>query len=366
MKKIGIIGIGKLGLCFALNMERSGKYNVIGVDLSQSYVDSINNKSLKSDEPDVENYLIDSKNFVATTEISQALISDIIFIIVPTPSSRSGTYDQSYIDKVLSDIIKLGPSPSKKLIVVQSTTTPGYCREAHDRVFPFNYDLIYNPEFIAQGSIIKDQQNPDVVLIGTTSEALIAPVINVYNDIIAKGCRVHVMSHTEAEITKIALNCFVTTKIAFANMVGDLALRMNCDGDKILKAIGEDSRIGSKYLKYGFGYGGPCFPRDNRAFGTVCERNNIYPHIPYATDKSNQSHLINQVAEFTKKHPQSETVILTDLAYKKGCPIITESQQLEFAVRLAELGYDVTLSDTPATIDNIKKIYGDLFTYQEI
>lgn len=176
----------------------------------------------------------------------------------------------------------------------------------------------------------------------------------------------HRMSLTEAELTKIALNCYVTTKIAFANMVGDVALKMNCRPERILGAIGNDSRVGSKYLNYGYGYGGPCFPRDNRAFGTVCELNNIYPHIPYATDRSNQSHLINQISEFTKKHPKSEPITLTDLGYKKGCSIITESQQLEFAIRLAELGYDVTLADSPTTLGNIQRIYGGLFTYQEI
>ena len=354
-----------MGLCFALNLERVG-YSVMGVDLDALYIDSLNNKTYKTDEPDVEKYLTESENFKATVNIKEALDSELIFIIVPTPSSKSGVYDQSYIDKAISSILKEGPTETRKYIVIQSTTTPSYCEILHKKVESFNYEVVYNPEFIAQGSIIRDQQNPDVILVGCVSDIAAEKVRKVYSGMCGTDFYYHKMSLIEAEIAKIALNCFVTTKIAFANMIGDLAIKMNCNVDHILEAIGSDSRVGSKYLKYGFGYGGPCFPRDNRAFGVVCEWNNVYPHIPYATDKSNQSHLINQVAHFTRHHHRSEPVVLTNLAYKKGCSIIIESQQLEFAVRLAEFGYDVTLIDNPITLGNIQRIYGDMFTYREI
>lgn len=140
------------------------------MDLNQDYIVSINNKTYKTDEPDVEEYLKNSEHFIATTDISAALEdSEVIFIIVPTPSSHSGVYDQSYVDAVISSILAFGPTPMRKYISVQSTTTPGYCQLLQERVSSFNYEIVYNPEFIAQGSIIRDQQHPDVVLLGEVS-----------------------------------------------------------------------------------------------------------------------------------------------------------------------------------------------------
>jgi UDPglucose 6-dehydrogenase len=364
MKKISIIGIGKLGLCFALNLERTGKYKVLGIDVNQNYIDSLNNNLFSSDEPDVNEYLNVAKYFEATTDLSRVIEdTELIFIIVPTPSSASGVYDQFYINTVIDGILSYGKSTFKRYLVIQSTVTPGYCQSLQEKVSVFNYEVVYNPEFIAQGSIIKDQQNPDVVLLGEVTSLGGEFVRQVYVEMCHGDFYTHRMSLTEAEITKIALNCFVTTKIAFANTVGDLASKMMCDPNKILRALGSDSRIGFKYLKYGFGYGGPCFPRDNKAFGAVCEWHGIYPHIPYATDKSNQTHLINQVKNFIKSNPSYQPVILDNMAFKEGSSIITESQRLEFALRLVELGYSVTLRDNESVINSIKQLHGNKFTY---
>jgi UDPglucose 6-dehydrogenase len=364
MKKISIVGIGKLGLCLALNLDHIEKYKVVGVDLNQNYIDSLNNNLFFSDEPNVNEYLNVAKYFEATTDLSRAIEdTEIIFIVVPTPSSVSGVYDQSYINTVVDGILSYGKSTFKKYIVIQSTVTPGYCQTLQEKISAFNYEVVYNPEFIAQGSIIRDQQNPDMVLIGEVTSEAGDKIRQIYSDMCHNDFYTHRMSLTEAEITKIALNCFVTTKIAFANTVGDLASKMMCDPDKILGALGSDSRVGPKYLKYGFGYGGPCFPRDNKAFGAVCEWHGIYPHIPYATDQSNQTHLINQVRNFSEIVPHSKPFIFDNVAFKEGSTIITESQRLEFALRLVELGYSVTLRDNESVINSIKQLHGNKFTY---
>jgi nucleotide sugar dehydrogenase len=361
MNNISIIGIGKLGLSFALNLERKG-YNVIGVDVNLSYVDQINNKTLKSDEPNVEEYLASSKNFIATTDISKALTNDLIFIVVATPSLEEGGYDHSHIDDVIKSLRALGKQPTKKYLVISSTVMPGYCSTLQ-YIKEYNYEVVYNPEFIAQGTIIKDQCNPDIVLIGSESEEPKNIIEEIYKKLCENNPSICKMSLMEAEITKIALNCFLTTKIAYANMVGDVASKTKCNPDVILDAVGKDSRIGGKYLKYGFGFGGPCFPRDNKAFALFCVSKNIHPYISQATDESNQSHLKNQISEFKKSHEFGESVVVEGVAFKKGSTIIEESQQLKFALELVYAGYDVTIKDCESVINQLKKIYNNRFKY---
>jgi nucleotide sugar dehydrogenase len=361
-KHASIIGIGKLGICLSLNLERNG-YHVIGADVNQSYVDSINNKSLKSDEPFVEEYLSSSTNFVATTNLKEVLKNDLIFITVATPSLPSGKYDHFQIEKVVDQLIEFGVQPQKKYLVVNCTTMPTYCEQLHNRLSLYNYEVCYNPEFIAQGTIIKDQQYPDMVLIGCYTEEANNIISDAYKSICKNNPKTYKMSVTEAEITKIALNCFLTTKIAYANMVGDIANSIKCDANKILSAIGSDTRVGNKYLRYGYGFGGPCFPRDNRAFGLFCEENGIYPHISYATDQSNKSHLLYQLNDFENKISKNDVITFDTVTYKPESTILEESQQLRLAYELTERGYMVNIIEREKIINKLKELYGNRFTY---
>lgn len=361
-KNISIIGIGKLGICLALNLEKNG-YNVIGIDLNQQYVDSINNKNLISDEPFVEEYLKNSNNLIATTDISKSLDNDVIFITVATPSLPSGKYDHKQIDDVINKLLKYGKQLTKKYLIINCTTMPKYCESLQEKMKEYNYEICYNPEFIAQGTIIKNQQYPDIVLIGSNTDDIANVVENIYKDICKNNPSVHKLSITESEIMKIALNCFLTTKISYANMVGDIATAIGCNPEKILSAIGSDSRIGNKYLKYGYGFGGPCFPRDNRAFGLFCEENGIYPHISYATDQSNKSHLLYQLRHTENKISKDETIIFDSITYKAESTILEESQQLKYAFELTERGYSVHINERLQIINKLKELYGNRFTY---
>lgn len=358
--KISIIGIGKLGICLSLNLEKCG-YEVIGVDVSEEYVNKINRKNLKSDEAFVEEYLSKSNNFIATTDIKKALSNKVIFITVATPSLESGRYDHTQIENVITQILQYGVQNEKKYLVINCTTMPTYCEKLHNRIKKYNYEVCYNPEFIAQGTIIKDQSNPDTVLIGCQSNEAYELIANIYKKLCINNPSYHKMSTTEAEIMKIALNCFLTTKISYANMVGDIAKKVNCDADVILKAIGSDSRIGNKYLKYGFGFGGPCFPRDNRAFGLFCEEHGIYPHISYATDLSNKSHLLYQVEQVIKSGINNITI--DTVTYKPESNILEESQKLKFALELVEKGINVSIIEKEKIINNLKEKYGNKFNY---
>ena len=365
MDKIAIIGIGRLGLCLALNLEKVG-YSVVGIDVSEEYVNALKLKSLKSNEPLVNEYLNVSKNFEATTHFRTIFDSQIhiIFIVVPTPSLENGEFSHAYIDEIINELEKYGKQKHTKHIIINSTCMPGYCDSIKNKLEDLNYTISYNPEFIAQGSIIKDQQYPDQVLIGSSSMETGKLIENIYIKLCKSSPRYCHMSLISAEITKLATNCFLTTKIAFANAIGDLAEITGAEFDKILDAVGADSRIGNKYFKYGFGYGGPCFPRDNKAFVKFAANNNCSMLISEATDKANNAHNDFLVHKWNMTFKKGEQIIFDSITYKKGTDIIEESQQLKLAIDLAKDGHHVVIKESPIVIKKIMDIYSNLFTYQ--
>ena len=354
-----VIGIGKLGLCTALCLESAG-YTVVGVDIQESYVNQINTKTLKTSEPYVEEFLKKSTRLRATTKIEEGLAhSNLIFIVVQTPTGEKG-YDHSILSGVLSKINSY--KVKNKHIVICCTVLPGYIETIGKSLLEDcrNITLNYNPEFIAQGSIIANFLNPDMVLIGQDNDLAGQAIEDVYRKLCPNSptCRMSVQS---AEIAKLAVNCFLTTKIAFANMIGDIAdSTQGADKIAILNAVGLDSRIGNKYLSYGFGYGGPCLPRDNRALIQHAKSIGIAPHIPEATDISNREHTEFQLREFMEIQGP---VMMSNLIYKKGVPSIEESQQLLIAEKLARKGRSVIINEPPEVALQIRQKYGDLFSY---
>jgi UDPglucose 6-dehydrogenase len=364
---ISIIGIGKLGICVGLCLEKAG-YNVLGVDTISTYVNEINEKTLKSPEPNVSNMLENSRNFSATTNLEDALnFSDIIFIYVATPSAGGNKhYDHNVLGKVLMSINER--KVKNKHIVIGCTVIPGYIREIGCFLIQdcINTSLSYNPEFIAQGDIIKGILSADFILIGEGSKEAGDRLQEIYEKL-SHNSPIHRMSPSSAEITKLSVNCFITTKISFANMIGDVAdLTEGANKFDILKAIGADSRIGSKYLNPGYGFGGPCFPRDNRALGGYIKSIGIDPLIPEATDKSNKLHTQFQTQKLLDENLSDYTV--DGAGYKNQCkvPIIEESQKLIIGSELAKKGLKVTIRDNKLLLDSVKLEYGNLFNYQEI
>lgn len=366
-ENIGIIGIGKLGICLALNLE--SKYNIIGCDVSEAYVKSINDGTLKSNEPKVNELLYASKDFIATTLLSDVIDScDTIFVMVATPSLPNGKYDHSAIDKVIAEIIKYikVPLDKPKYLVIGCTVMPTYCESIYNKLISYNMHLAYNPEFIAQGDVINGQLNPDIVLIGEGNKEAGDIVEKIHRSIVKNNAKICRMGLVDAEITKIALNCFCTIKISYANMIGDLAVKVNANPDAILNAIGQDSRVGSKYLKYGDGFGGPCFPRDNRALNVFAIKNGVTLKLSEVVDEANQLHLDNQVESVIKSVKKDELIVIDSITYKKGTNIIEESQRLKRAVALAKKGFKVMVRDTSDVIAKVRDIYGDMLIYETI
>ena len=345
-------------------MEKNG-YDVVGCDRLDNYVSQLNNKQFISKELGVYDLLNNAKQFTATTNLSKTINhSDVIFIFLATPSLSNGKYDHSQIDNIVLQLKAFGKQESEKNIIISCTVMPGYCDSIKYKLNKLGFKLSYNPEFIAQGSIVNDLQNPDMVLIGEADKYAGEIITQIYDKITLNRPKFQMMSPKESEITKIALNCFLTTKIAFANMVGDIAIKSSCDENKILAAIGSDTRIGEKFLKYGFGFGGPCLPRDNRAMAAFSSDVNIDAVISKASDKANRIHLENQVEEFIKKNVEKKEVIIEDPCYKPQSNIIEESQQLAFAEKIAQKGYKVRIKGDEGLVNEIRKKYHNLFRYE--
>tara|TARA_B100001094_G_scaffold316695_1_gene358224 strand:+ start:1 stop:1134 length:1134 start_codon:yes stop_codon:yes gene_type:complete len=350
--KIGLIGAGRLGICLALLMAEAG-YEVLASDVREDYVHSLRNKAIRTTEPAVQELLERSHNIDFTTSNERVIKEcEIIFTLVATPSLEDGSYDVSAVDDVVSDIQKYGwnnmDSLVGKSLVVGCTTNPGDCDVFQDKLSEVGMDVYYNPEFIAQGSIVCDLRFADMVLVGgeghhrSELERIYEGIQNGY-----RSPTVHFMSAKAAELTKIAVNCFLTTKISYANMIGQvLSLSgMSDEIDTVLNAIGSDARIGKKYLGFGFGFGGPCFPRDNRAFAAYAQQIGVEHNIGTTTDNFNDAHTEFLKNYVIKNNPKKLPYCFKYLTYKKGIDIITESRPYDLAKILLDEGYSVYCID---------------------
>jgi UDPglucose 6-dehydrogenase len=360
--KIGIIGAGRLGLTFALLCEKNG-YDVIVSDVREDYIFNLNQKICATNEPLIQSMLLNTKNFSATTnnlEIIQN--SDIIFTFVATPSTIDGNYDTSKIFEVVGDFYSASsldiPLYNKKFIV-GCTTNPGDTEQIQQKLNIFNIQVAYNPEFIAQGEIVKGLEESDVVLIGTEYSELSNELISIYNKIQTTPVNAYVMSSKAAEITKIGINCFLTTKISYANMMGDIMIKAGIQNeiDIVLGAVGSDSRIGKKYLKYGFGFGGPCLPRDNRALGHFANNLGMDLNLPLTVDNFNKEHA-NFIKNFyIQKNPDKSVPFVMDyITYKKGTDILEESQQFQLCIDLLDEGYILHVIEIDAIVKKLLQL----------
>ncbi|GAB5355371.1 hypothetical protein AAMO2058_000200200 [Amorphochlora amoebiformis] len=365
--KVTVVGVGRLGLCWALNLERVG-YEVLGVDIFPSYVKSLNDKTLRSSEPRVSELLRESKMFRASLDLKEGVeFSDCLYLLVQTPSTGGRRhYDTSYVARVLNQFNKM--KLKDKHIIIGCTVLPTYCDKVARILISDckNCTINYNPEFIAQGDIINGQLRPDIVLIGEQTKKA-GDIIEEHARAIALNePKIRRMSTRSAEIAKLSINCFITTKISFANMIGDICdATPGADKFDVLKAVGGDSRIGIKYLKPGFGYGGPCFPRDNIALGGYADEVGVDAKISHATDAYNKYHTKRQARDLL--NTGKKAFVISDVAYKEKCPvpIIEESQKLEIARILAKDGRSVTISDRPPILQKVKETFGSTFSYAE-
>ena len=354
--KIGVIGAGRLGICFALLLEEAG-YDVVVSDVRTGYVKSLQENKISTNEPLVADLLKDAKNLKATTSNQEVIEEcDIIYTFVCTPSTAKGDYDVSAVWEVVRDIKHVAATSGKvkdKAFVVGCTTNPGDCTKFQEELI--DVDVFYNPEFIAQGSIVNDLRHADMVLIGGHGYHA-DHIRRIYDDIQINAPKIHTMSTGAAELVKLAVNCYLTTKISFANMVGEvMALNgMEDEIKNVLGAIGADSRVGSKYLGYGYGFGGPCLPRDNRAWAHAASKVGLEHNMGQTTDNFNREHLKFLVNYFDKKNREKLPFLFAEgITYKKGTDIIEESQQMALCKELMNKGHKVFIKDLPEVAEMV-------------
>lgn len=368
--KIGLIGAGRLGICLALLMENAG-YDVLVSDIREDYVDDLNKKNISSTEPFVQEHLKQAKYLEATTDNKKVIQEcDIIFTLVATPSLDDGSYDVSSVWNVVRDFQE-SSNVEGKTLVVGCTTNPGDCSKFQEQLRDCGVSVIYNPEFIAQGSIIRDLTHADMVLLGGDNSEVLETLSEMYKKIQVTKPTISIMSSTSAEIVKIAINCYMTTKISFANMIGEVLILSDLEDEieQVLSSIASDSRIGSKYLKYGFGFGGPCLPRDNRAFGKYAEKLGLKYNLGSTTDDFNNEHAKFLKDYFISKNTENFPFHFEYISYKKGTDILTESQQYKLCLDLLESGYEVYVSDNSHIIKQVEVLltdrYGDKIHFGE-
>ena len=360
--KIGVIGAGRLGICFALLCEQAG-YDVLVSDVREDYVKNLRNKFISTNEPEVSKLLSTSPRLSATTSNTKVIREcDIIYTLVATPSKKDGSYDVSAVWDVVDDFKKVKKVEGKAFIV-GCTTNPEDCEQFQDALKDSKVDVFYNPEFIAQGTIIKDLRTADMVLIGGKRNETYDFLCELYNRIQETPPKISIMSTTAAELVKLAVNCFLTTKISYANMVGQVMALSGMEDEIpiVLGAIGDDSRVGRKYLNFGFGFGGPCLPRDNRAFAAYARQLGLDYDLGSTTDNFNNEHATFIKDYFVYRNVDDLPFYLDYVSYKKGTDILTESQQYRLCVDLLDDGYTVYINDIDAIIDRISDDLSDKY-----
>jgi UDPglucose 6-dehydrogenase len=360
--RISVVGLGKLGAPLAAVLADHG-HEVVGVDSRPEVVALVNASHAPVEEPGLAELIAHNQARIrATTDAEAAAVdTDLSFIIVPTPSLPSGLFSTSF---VLDTVEALGRGLRRKtgyhVIVVVSTVAPltmegqiaPALERASGRMVGDSVGLCYGPEFIALGTVIRDMCHPDFVLIGQSDARAGDLLETVQRTVVGEKTDIRRMSLVNAEIAKLAVNTFVTTKISYANMLGEICERLpGGDVEVVTDALGLDTRIGRRFFKGAVGYGGPCFPRDNAAFVAVARQCGTNADIAAATDAVNRRQ-IDRLASLVKSHVEGmdRQVAVLGLSYKPNTNVVEESQGVMLANRLAADGYMVTVFD-PVALD---------------
>lgn len=334
---VSVIGLGKLGLPLSVAFA-DRDVRVIGVDILQEVVDAVNDRRPHIYEPKLDAYLKRAEDkLVATSNLYWAVAhTPISIVLVPTPSDGDGWFSLEY---VLNVCVKLGRAIQGKdyhLVTISSTVMPGSCQgeithaleRASGKKCGEGFGVAYCPEFVALGNCIAGFKRPDFVLIGESDGKAGATLENLYSRFVSPDVPKVRMSLVNAELAKISLNCYVTTKISFANQLAEICEKIpGADVDAVTRAIGIDSRIGHKYLRGATSYGGECFPRDVRAMLALARKLGIKLPLPEAVNTINEwqierlAYLVRMIVARAK----GSDVGILGLAFKPGTDVTTES-----------------------------------------
>lgn len=362
LQSVSVCGLGKLGACIAATSADRG-FRVVGIDVDSQKVDALNRGLPPVDEPLLADTIARTKSRLsASTDPVAAVETDATFFIPPSPSLPDGSFSTEFLLRAMQSVAVAVKKAGKKnhLFVCSSTTTPG----AVDKILiPMlekelggkagrDFGMIYNPEFIALGDVVRGLLNPDFVLVGESDPVSGDRIEDFYARYCQNRAPVRRMSIISAELCKISVNAYVTMKISFTNQLRLIAQGLGADPEVILNALGQDTRIGGKYLRPGLSYGGPCFPRDNRLLAWTAKQAGVQAHLAEATDRVNEAAKTDLFERVKKAAPAPGPIAVLGMAYKPNTYITEESAGLHLAQQLKRGGYRVLVHDVHSTPEN--------------
>ncbi len=372
---IAIVGTGYVGLVTGACFADTG-VNVTCVDVDEKKIAELKQGKMPIYEPGLDELV--TKNYAAgrlhfTTSLEAVLNEqDIIFSAVGTPPDEDGSADLKYVLQVARTI---GRNLNKYVVVVTKSTVPvGTAVKIRDvineeldkRGVQIDFDVASNPEFLKEGSAIKDFMSPDRVVVGVDSERAKRLLTRLYKPFLLVNFRVIFMDIPSAEMTKYAANSMLATRISFMNDIANLCEKVGADVNMVRDGIGSDARIGRRFLYAGCGYGGSCFPKDVKALVKTADDNGYSMEVLKAVERVNER---QKALLFTKLQKafgnislNGHTVTLWGLAFKPETDDMRESTALVMIRLLSEAGCKIRVYD-PIAMDECKRRLGNAVTY---
>lgn len=371
---IAIVGSGYVGLVSGVCFAEMG-IDVTCVDIDRDKIERLERGEIPIYEPGLEDML--RRNLAAgrlhfTCDLGSCIDRvEVVFSAVGTPAGEDGSADLQY---VLAVAETFGRSINRYTVLVTKSTVPigttrrveSIVREQLDRRgVDVEFDVVSNPEFLKEGTAIKDFMSPDRVVIGVESERAKAVMTRLYRPFLVNEFRFYFMDIPSAEMTKYASNAMLATRISFMNDIANLCERVGADVNMVRTAMGADSRIGRKFLYPGCGYGGSCFPKDVKALIRIAEQNDYRMRVLQAVDEVNErqkSVLFEKLRRIFGERLGGLTVAVWGLAFKPETDDMREAPSLVLIERLLSAGCRVRVYD-PMAMEECRRRLGDRVEY---
>ena len=372
--KIAIVGTGYVGLVTGTCFSEMG-VDVTCVDVQESKIENLKKGIIPIYEPGLEDMV--HRNYTAgrlkfTTNLTDCLDEvEVVFSAVGTPPDEDGSADLSYVLTVARTI---GRTMNKYVLVVTKSTVPvgtaqkvkcAIQEELDKRNVKIEFDVASNPEFLKEGDAVDDFMKPDRVVVGVESEKAKLMMERLYKPFMMNNYRLIFTDIPSAEMIKYAANSMLATRISFMNDIANLCELVGADVNMVRKGIGSDSRIGSKFLYPGCGYGGSCFPKDVKALIKTAEKHGYEMKVLNAVESVNEkqkSVLFNKLFKHYKGALQGKKIALWGLAFKPETDDMREAPALVLIDRLVEAGASVKVYD-PIAMNECKRRIGDKVVY---
>ena len=354
-EQIAVLGLGYVGCVTAACFASLG-HRVMGIDRDQHKVDNVLAGRAPFYEPGLEDLVRDNAaagRLSASTRSDGIAACDIVLVCVGTPSEKNGNLGLEQMRRAIAEIAAQLPNRSKPLIVaIRSTVFPGTCDEIVLPAFAGRAEVsvVSNPEFLREGSAVKDFLEPSLLVVGGGGESAVRRVADLYSPLGARACLVSLRT---AEMIKYACNAFHAVKISFANEIGALSGKLGIDGQEVMSTLCEDLKlnVSPAYLKPGFAFGGSCLPKDLRALTYRMRALDLKLPLLESALPSNEQHLRRAIDAVLELNAQRIGVI--GLAFKEDTDDLRESPVVTLLEQLVGKGRDVRVFDPQIRLDAI-------------